>query len=69
MTALERRWRWLLRAYPAWYRRERGDEILGTLMEASPPGRRRPSLRDARLLGPSGGCGGRRCSERSYSRI
>ena len=35
MTALERRWRWLLRAYPAWYRRERGDEMLGTLMERS----------------------------------
>jgi hypothetical protein len=50
MTALERRCRWLLRAYPAWYRRERGDEMLGTLMEASPPGRRRPSLRDARAL-------------------
>jgi hypothetical protein len=50
MTALERRCRWLLRAYPPWYQRERGDEMLGTLMEASPPGRRRPSLRDARAL-------------------
>jgi hypothetical protein len=50
MTALERRCRWLLRAYPAWYRRERGDEMLGTLMEASPPDRSRPLLRDARAL-------------------
>jgi hypothetical protein len=50
MTALERRCRWLLRAYPAWYRRERCEEMLGTLMDASPPGRRRPSARDARAL-------------------
>lgn len=50
MTALERRSRWLLRAYPAWYRKERGEEILGTLLEDSPPGRRWPSLRDARTL-------------------
>lgn len=46
MTALEARCRWLLRAYPAWYRRQRGEEMLGTLMEASPVGRRWPSLRD-----------------------
>ena len=50
MTALERRSRWLLRAYPARYRRERGEEILGTLLEDSPPGRRWPSPRDARAL-------------------
>lgn len=50
MTRLERIYRWLLRAYPAWYRRERGDEILATLLEASPSGRRWPSLRDARAL-------------------
>lgn len=47
---LERRCRLLLRAYPAWYRRERAAEMLGTLLEASPPGRRWPSLRDARAL-------------------
>ena len=50
MTALERHCRWLLHAYPAWYRRQRGEEILATLLEASPPGRSWPSPRDARAL-------------------
>jgi hypothetical protein len=50
VTPLERRCRLLLRAYPAWYRRKRSEEILGTLLEASPPGRRWPSFRDARAL-------------------
>jgi hypothetical protein len=50
VTGLERRYRWLLRAYPGWYRRERAGEILGTLLAASPPGARWPSLRDARAL-------------------
>lgn len=50
MSSLERRCRRLLRAYPAWYRRGRGEEMLGTLLEASPPGRRWPSFRDARAL-------------------
>ncbi len=50
MTPLERRCRWLLRAYPAWYRRDRAGEMLGTLLEASGPGRCWPSLRDARAL-------------------
>ena len=50
MTPLERRCRWLLRAYPAWYRGRRGEEMLGTLLEASPPGGRWPSSRDARAL-------------------
>ena len=50
MTSLERRCRWLLHAYPAWYRRHRGGEMLGTLLEASPPGARWPSFRDARAL-------------------
>jgi hypothetical protein len=50
VTPLERRCRWLLRAYPAWYRRKRAEEMLGTLLEASPPGRGWPSLRDARSL-------------------
>jgi hypothetical protein len=44
---LERRTRALLRAYPAEYRRERGEEIIGTLLEAVPPGRSFPSARDA----------------------
>jgi hypothetical protein len=50
MRPLERRGRWLLRAYPAWYRRERGDEMVATLLEASAPGRRWPSARDTRAL-------------------
>ena len=50
MTPLERRFRLLLRAYPAWYRRERAEEMLGTLLAASPPGRSWPSLRDTRGL-------------------
>jgi hypothetical protein len=31
-TSLERRYRRLLRAYPAGYRRRRGDELLATLL-------------------------------------
>lgn len=50
MTPLERRCRLLLCAYPAWYRRERAEEMLGTLLEASPPGRSWPSFRDTRGL-------------------
>jgi hypothetical protein len=50
MTALERNSRRLLRAYPAAYRRERGDEIIGTLLETTPDGRSWPRLRDARAL-------------------
>jgi hypothetical protein len=47
---LERRYRWLLYAYPAWYRRERAGEMLGTLLEAGSLDQRWPSLRDARAL-------------------
>ena len=54
MSALERHCGWLLRAYPAWYRRERAGEMLGTLMEASPPGARWLSFRDARALAIGG---------------
>jgi len=50
VTPLERRCRWLLLTYPAWYRRRRGEEMLGTLLQASPPGGRWPSFRDARAL-------------------
>ena len=50
MTALERRCRWLLRAYPGWYRAQRGEEMLTTLLEASPPGAQWPSPRDTRAL-------------------
>jgi hypothetical protein len=47
---LERRARTLLRAYPADYRRDRADEVIGTLLEATPAGRSFPSARDARAL-------------------
>jgi hypothetical protein len=50
VTPLERHSRWLLRAYPGWYRRERAGEMLDTLLAASPPGRRWPSVRDTSAL-------------------
>jgi hypothetical protein len=50
VTPLERRCRWLLFAYPAWYRRRRAGEMLGTMLETSPPGGRWPSFRDTRSL-------------------
>lgn len=45
--AYERRCRLLLRAYPPRYRRSRGAELLGTLLDAAEPGRDTPPLRDA----------------------
>jgi hypothetical protein len=50
MTALERHCRLLLLAYPAAYRRVRGEEITGTLLEATPEGRSWPRARDVRSL-------------------
>lgn len=50
VRALERRSRRLLRAYPAAYRRERGEEIISTLLEATPAERTWPRPRDARAL-------------------
>jgi len=50
VSALQRHCGWLLRAYPAWYRRDRAGEMLGTLLEASPPGARWPSFGEARAL-------------------
>ncbi|MFV2101371.1 hypothetical protein [Micromonospora sp. LOL_024] len=47
MTALERRYRRLLLAYPADYRRDRGDEIVGTYLDLADGGRRWPSPSDA----------------------
>ena len=52
-TSLERRYRRLLRAYPAAYRRRRGDELLATLLEAAAPGQQHPTLRET--LGLLGG--------------
>lgn len=46
-TRLERLGRMLLRCYPPAYRHGRGEEILGTLLEATAPGRTWPSPRDA----------------------
>jgi hypothetical protein len=40
------RYRRLLWAYPNWYRRERGQEILTTLLDAARPGQHHPSRRD-----------------------
>ena len=50
MTKLERRCRVLLVAYPAAYRRDRGEEIIATLLEATPEGRKRPLIRDILAL-------------------
>jgi hypothetical protein len=50
VSTLERHCRLLLRAYPAAYREVRGEEIIGTLMEATSPGRSWPRLRDIRGL-------------------
>jgi hypothetical protein len=49
VTGPQHRYRRLLRAYPAWYRRERGPEILDTLLAAA-GGRAWPSRRDAAAL-------------------
>ena len=46
-SVLERRYRLLLHVYPAAYRAERGDEILGTLLACAPAGRAVPRWRDA----------------------
>jgi hypothetical protein len=47
MTRLERSYRRLMLAYPAAYRRRYASEIVTTLVEMSPPGRRRPPVGDA----------------------
>ncbi|MDG4822646.1 hypothetical protein O7635_12375 [Asanoa sp. WMMD1127] len=46
MKPLERRYRRLLLAYPRAYRRDRGDEMVTTLLEGAPPGRVRPPAGD-----------------------
>jgi hypothetical protein len=50
MTALERRCRFLLHVYPAAYRRDRAEEMLGTLLDTTPQGRTWPLPRDTRAL-------------------
>ncbi|GII86404.1 hypothetical protein Ssi03_43940 [Sphaerisporangium siamense] len=49
MTPLERRYRWLLRAYPPGHRAGHGDEMIATLLAAD-AGRRVPSSREALAL-------------------
>jgi hypothetical protein len=66
MSPLERRCRLLMRAYPVGYRRERGDEIIATLLEATPQGRRRPLARDTRAL-IMGGLRARAAQHRSFT--
>ncbi|MEU4421743.1 hypothetical protein AB0F81_14050 [Actinoplanes sp. NPDC024001] len=50
MSELERSYRRLLLAYPAFYRRERGLEMLTTLLDAAEPGQVRPSYGEAAHL-------------------
>ncbi|MFI7648803.1 hypothetical protein ACIBTZ_22375 [Micromonospora sp. NPDC049460] len=50
MPDLEHSYRRLLRAYPGFYRRERGLEILTTLLDAAEPGQVRPSRGEAAHL-------------------
>ncbi|MGC4814749.1 hypothetical protein ACLQ29_29820 [Micromonospora sp. DT228] len=54
MKDLERRYLWLLRAYPADYRRARGAEIVGTYLDLAGPERRWPSPADAADLARGG---------------
>jgi hypothetical protein len=54
VTPIERHCGWLLHAYPAWYRRDRAAEMIGTLLESSLPGQRWPTFRDARALAVGG---------------
>jgi hypothetical protein len=45
MAGLESWYRLLMWAYPARYRHDRGEEMLGTLLDLAGPGRRRPAAR------------------------
>ncbi|MFF5077979.1 hypothetical protein ACFY36_13070 [Actinoplanes sp. NPDC000266] len=49
-AALERRYARLLRLYPAGYRRDRGPELLATLLESTEDARARPPLRETAAL-------------------
>jgi hypothetical protein len=66
MSPLERRCRLLLRAYQAPYREVRGEEIIGTLLEATPPGRSWPLPRDIRCL-IAGGLRARAAQPRQFT--
>ncbi|GAA4704533.1 hypothetical protein [Phytohabitans rumicis] len=54
MTALSRRYLLLMRAYPAHYRAERGEELLGTLLDGARPDQTRPTLAEAADIVGSG---------------
>lgn len=41
MNGYERQCRWLLRAFPLEFRHQRGDDLIGTLLDDAPPGARR----------------------------
>ncbi|MEV0457238.1 hypothetical protein [Catellatospora methionotrophica] len=49
-SPLARRYRRLMLTYPRAYRRERGEELLATLLELAAPDRARPTLREAANL-------------------
>jgi hypothetical protein len=53
-TGLASKYSWLLLAYPRSYRRDRGDEIVDTLMADTPAGRRWPAVGQAVNLAVSG---------------
>ena len=50
MSGIERHCRWLLLAYPRWYRKDRADEIVDTMLESAGPDRSWPAFRDSRAL-------------------
>jgi len=50
LSTLETRCRLLLHAYSPEYRRDRGEEVLGTLLDVTPPDRTWPTLADATNL-------------------
>jgi len=66
MSTLERHCQLLLCAYPAAYRDARGEEIIGTLLEATPPGRSWPMPRDVRCL-IAGGLRARAAQQRQFT--
>ncbi len=47
VSALERRYRWLIAAYPPGHRRIHGDEMMGVLLASARPSQRWPRLADA----------------------
>ena len=50
MSGIERHCRWLLLAYPRWYRKDRADEIVDTVLESAGPDRSWPAFRDGWAL-------------------